>query len=326
MTRINRPYVGIPTFLRSELLEDISDLDAMIAVLGVPFDEGSPFLSGSRMGPRALREQSLRFSGRPGIYELESGQEFLRAEVEGGLIADVGDTDIYPTNPERTFQGQTEMVWELIDRGAMPVVLGGDHSITFATVRAFDEPIHILQFDAHTDYAPITADLRYTNGHAFRHIAAMPHVQKITQIGIRSLRTSPEQVADIRADGNSIITMAEFRSIGPGGAAASLPEGARCFVSIDIDVLDMPLVPGCVSAEPDGLNYAELRASLQAIAIRLDVVGFDLVEINPMLDVPTGATSYLGAHTIVEFLGHICAQPRWIARRNARIARSDKSA
>lgn len=324
MTRINRPYVGIPTFLRSELLEDITDLDAMIAVLGVPFDEGSPFLPGSRMGPRALREQSLRFSSRPGIYDLESGQEFLRAEVEGGLIADVGDVDIYPTNPERTFQGQTEMVRAIIDRGAMPVVLGGDHSITFATVRAFDEPIHILQFDAHTDYAPITADLRYTNGHAFRHIAAMPHVQKITQIGIRSLRTSPEQIADIRADGNSIITMAEFRSIGSEEIAATLPEGARCFVSIDIDVLDMPLVPGCVSAEPDGLSYAELRATLQAIAARLDVVGFDLVEINPTLDVPTGATSYLGAHTIVEFLGHICAQPRWIERRNARTARSNQ--
>lgn len=321
MTRINRPYVGIPTFLRSKAVEEIGDLDAMVAVLGVPFDEGSPFLPGSRMGPRALREQSLRFAGRPGFYDLATEREHLREEVGGGLIADVGDVDIYPTNPERTFQGQTEMVRGIIGRGAMPVVLGGDHSITFATVRAFDEPLYILQFDAHTDYAPVTADLRYTNGHAFRHIAAMPHVQQITQVGIRSLRTSPEQVADIRADGNRIITMPEFRKLGPEGIAAALPEGARCFVSIDIDVLDMPLVPGCVSAEPDGLSYAELRAALQAIAVRLDVAGFDLVEINPPLDVPTGATSYLGAHTVIEFLGHICAQPRWAARRNARTAR-----
>ena len=322
MARINRPYVGIPTFLRSKAVEDLADLDAMVAILGVPFDEGSPFLPGSRMGPRALREQSLRFAGRPGFYDLATEKEYLREEAERGLIADVGDVDIYPTNPERTFQGQTEMVRGILARGAMPVILGGDHSITFATIRAFDEPIHILQFDAHTDYAPITADLSYTNGHAFRHIAAMPHVEQITPVGIRSLRTSPEQVADIRADGNRIITMAEFRKLGPDGIAAALPHDARCFVSLDIDVLDMPLVPGCVSAEPDGLNYAELRATLQAIAVRLDVAGFDLVEVNPPLDVPTRATSYLGAHTVIEFLGHICAQPRWAARRSARAGRS----
>jgi hypothetical protein len=96
----------------------------------------------------------------------------------------------------------------------MPVVLGGDHSITFATVRAFAEPIHIIQFDAHTDYAPITDALRFTNGHAFRHIAAMSHVTGITQIGIRSLRTSPEQLADIRRDGHRIATIEHFRTAG----------------------------------------------------------------------------------------------------------------
>jgi agmatinase len=319
--RLNRPYVGIPTFLRAKTVEDISNLDAMIAVMGVPFDEGSPFLPGTRMGPRALREQSLRFAGRPGIYDVTTGLEYLRAEVEDSLISDVGDVDIFPTNPEKTFQGQTDLVRAILGRGAMPVVLGGDHSITFATVRAFDEPIYIIQFDAHTDYATITSDLRYTNGHAFRHIAAMPHVKQITQIGIRSLRTSPEQVADIVADGNRIVPVKELRELGPERVVESLPEGARCFVSIDIDVLDMPLVPGCVSAEPDGLNYSELRAALQVIAGRLDVVGFDLVEINPPLDVPTGATSYLGAHIVIEFLGQICAQPRWCARRDARVVR-----
>ena len=104
-------------------------------------------------------------------------------------------------------------------------------------------------------------------------------------------------------------------SWGPWGLAELLPEGARCYVSIDIDVLDLPLVPGCVSAEPNGMSYAELRDDLFALAEHLDIVGFDLVEVNPQLDVGTGITSYLAAHTILEFLGRICAQPRWIARR-----------
>lgn len=318
MPRINRPYVGIPSFLRSSIVEDVGKLDAMIAVLGIPFDEGSPFLPGSRMAPRTLREHSLRFAGRPGFYDVETGREYLREEVIGGLIADAGDADVYPTNPERTFEGVTALVQKLLDRGALPVVLGGDHSITFSVVRAFNEPIHVLQFDAHTDYAPITEDLRFTNGHAFRHITAMPHVTGLTQFGIRSIRTSPEQVADIRADGNKIITMAAFKKMTPEDVAATLPKDTRCYVSIDVDVLDMSLVPGCVSGEPDGMSYMQLRSSLQAIARHLDVVGFDFVEVNPSLDVGTGATSYLGAHTVIEFLGHICDQPRWVSRRDAR--------
>ena len=108
--------------------------------------------------------------------------------------------------------------------------------------------------------------------------------------------------------------MTEFREMGPDGIAGVVPRDARVYVSIDIDVLDLPLVPGCVSAEPNGASYAELRDSLVAVAQHTDVVGFDLVEVNPQLDVGTGATSYLAAHTILEFLGWICDQPRWIAR------------
>jgi len=91
-------------------------------------------------------------------------------------------------------------------------------------------------------------------------------------------------------------------------------------ISIDVDAMDMSLVPGCVSAEPNGLTYPELRDSLKAIAERHDIAGFDFVEVNPPLDVGTGVTAYLGALTVVEFLGNICAQPRWTARRNTRRA------
>jgi agmatinase len=90
-----------------------------------------------------------------------------------------------------------------------------------------------------------------------------------------------------------------------------VPDGARCYVSIDVDALDMTLTPGCVSAEPNDLSYAELRDTLRSIAERTEVIEFDLVEVNPLLDVPTGMTSYLAAHTVIEFLGRICDQPWW---------------
>ncbi|MGH2405638.1 MAG: arginase family protein [bacterium] len=102
-----------------------------------------------------------------------------------------------------------------------------------------------------------------------------------------------------------------------------VPRNARCYVSLDIDVLDLPLVPGCVSAEPNGMVYAELRDTLFALTEHAEIVGFDLVEVNPLLDVGTGITSYLAAHTMLEFLGRICDQPRWIAARHARGAKHE---
>jgi agmatinase len=128
---------------------------------------------------------------------------------------------------------------------------------------------------------------------------------------------------DSLRDGNRVVTMEDFRDRGDEGVLEGIPDGARCYVSIDIDALDISLTPGCVSAEPNGLSYAELRDSLSAVAERTEVIGFDLVEVNPLLDVPTGLTSYLAAHTVIEFLGRICDQPWW---RDGREARAGKRA
>jgi agmatinase len=315
-SRLDRPFVGIPSFLRSKICTDLDDLDAAIAIMGVPFDEGSPFLAGSRMGPRALREHSLRFgSANKGFYNPETDKQYLEYEMANSLIADTGDADILPTNVEKTFENVSAMTRRILDRGAMPVVLGGDHSITYPIVRAFDTPLHVVHFDAHTDYAPFIHDLRFTNQHAFRHISPMKHVLSLTQVGIRSLREGREYSGDSIRDGNRVITMSEFHRLTPVGIAAIVPVEAPCYVSIDVDVLDLSLVPGCVSAEPNGMMYGELRDTLKALAERANVIGFDFVEVNPQLDVGTGITSYLGVHTVIEFLGHICDQPRWIAKR-----------
>jgi agmatinase len=317
---MNYPFVGIPSFLRAAISTDLEQLDADVAVMGVPTDEGSPFMPGSRFGPRGIREQSLRFYGDGrGYYDPQVRRRFLEHEMTHGRLVDVGDADILPTNVADTFHNVTAMTRQLLDRGALPLVLGGDHAISFPVVRAYGEPLHVVHFDAHLDYAPFIHGLEFTNGHAFRHIAHLDQVQSLTQVGIRSLRTREQQHADTLGDGNRVVTMEEFRDLRTRLVEA-LPTDARCYVSLDIDVLDLPLVPGCVSAEPNGMSYAELRETLFALAEHTQIVGFDLVEVNPQLDVGTGITSYLAAHTILEFLGRICDQPRWIARRGEREA------
>ncbi len=314
------PFTGIPSFLRAPIQTDLELLDADIAVMGTPTDEGSPFIPGSRFGPRGIREHSLRF-GRHGYYDHRLGKSFLEYELVNKRIVDVGDADVLPTNVEDTFANITAMTRAVLARGALPVVLGGDHAVSFPVVRAYGEPLHVVHFDAHIDYAPFLHGYEYTNSHAFRHIHHMPHVRGITQVGIRSLRNRRGWIEDSIGDGNRVVTMAGMRELGPSGLVGTLPRATPVYVSIDIDVLDLPLVPGCVSAEPNGMAYAELRDILIELAQYTEIVGFDLVEVNPQIDIGSGITSYLAAHTILEFLGHICDQPRWVARREARAHR-----
>ena len=320
--KLNRPFSGIPSFLRAPIETRLDALDADIAVFGIPFDEGSPFLAGSRMGPRSIREHSLRFAADAGFYDPVTGRTYLEYEMANKTIADVGDVDVWPTDVRSTFDNTTDLTRAVLAKGAMPVALGGDHSVTYPIVKAYEdqEPLHVIHFDAHIDYSPFIHDLRFTNVHAFRHIAPMQHVLSLTQVGIRSLRSVESEIRDSIDDGNRVMTIREFRDVGPDGVAETVSRDARTYVSIDIDVLDLSLVPGCVSAEPNGMNYAELRDTLEAIAERCDVVGLDLVEVNPTLDVGVGITSYLAAHTVLEFLGNICRQPRWERRREARAA------
>jgi agmatinase len=309
------PGVGVPTFLRSRLVGDLAGLDADIAVLGIPSDEGSPYKPGSRFGPRAIREHSLRFgAGGEGFHDPQTRETYLEREMSKGRIVDAGDVPILPTNVADTFTCITDTVQTIVSQGALPVMLGGDHALPFPIVRGFSQPLHVFQFDAHLDYEPFSYGLEMTNGHAFRHIARMPHVQSLTQIGIRSIRNPQSTFYESISDGNHVVTMDEYESEGPECILGAVPAGAPCYVTIDIDVLDISLVPGCMSGEPDGMSYSALRDGLALLAERMQIVGFDLCEVNPLLDVATGVTSYLATYTILEFLGHICRQPHFHER------------
>jgi agmatinase len=317
--RVDAPFVGIPSFLRSRIIGPEDDFAAEIAIIGAPTDEGSPFMPGSRFGPRALREHSLRFvHSTPGYFDPNRDRSYLGREMGEGLIVDLGDADVVATNIPYSFDSITALTSRALGKGALPVVLGGDHAISYPVVRAYERDLCVVHFDAHLDYMPFVHGTSMTNQHAFRHIAHMPNVRGLIQVGIRSLRNSEEMWNDTRSDGNTVVTMAKYREIGPEQVARLVPSGADCYVSIDLDVLDLALVPGCVSAEPEGMSYGELRDSLIALTQRTRVVGFDLVEVNPMLDVGTGVTAYLGAHTIIEFLGHICDSEIWHADTVAR--------
>ena len=308
---LNLPFVGIPTYLRSPHVTDLTALDADIAVLGVPSDEGSPWYPGARMAPRQIREMSVRYAEygptqrRGGYYDLDEDRRYLVNETAQSRIVDCGDVDIVYTNPTRTMENVTTAVRHILDAGALPVVFGGDHAITWGVVRAYDQPLTVLHLDAHLDYRPFTHGAEFGNGSPIRKMASLPHVEHFVQVGMRSMRMSQDDLAEARSGGNDVVTMRDFRGLGAERVLDSLTSSGPVYVSIDIDVLDMPLVPGCASAEPDGFGYAELKQLLFAVARETEVVGFDIVEINPMLDVRANNTSLLGAQLALELMARV---------------------
>jgi agmatinase len=304
--RHDKAFVGIPTFLRSPYCADLDQLKPCWAVLGMPFDEGSPFAPGSRFGPRSIREHSLRFNSA-GVFDCTRRTPLLTGAVRQGYVTDIGDVDVIPGSPSRSLRNLTDTIARVLEQGARPLTIGGDHTVTFPVVRAFKEPMHVIQFDAHLDYSPVTQGLGDHNAQSFRRLHSLAHVQSLTQIGIRGLRNDERDLHDALEHGSHIVHMPQLRDQGAAAVLSHIPAGASVYVSIDIDGYDSSLTPGCVSAEPGGITFDQMEQLLDVVGSRFNVRGFDLVEVNPQLDVGTGVTSYLAAHTLIGLLGRIFA-------------------
>ncbi|MCE5972135.1 agmatinase [Sinirhodobacter sp. WL0062] len=307
--RLNLPFVGIATFGKRPYVEDWSKIDADIAILGAPFDFGTQFRSGARFGPRSVREASTLFSfGHAGAYDHEDDAVYLGGDVR---MVDIGDADIVHTDTETSHANIEAGVRAILKAGALPVVIGGDHSINIPCIRAFDEtcakdgPIHIVQIDAHLDFVDVRHGVRHGHGNPMRRAAEKDFVSGITALGIRNVSsTTQEGYEAARAMGDDILSVRQVRRLGSEGVLARIPKGARIYVTIDIDGFDPSIAPGTGTPSHGGFLYYEVLEILQGIAREHDVVGIDLVEVAPDYD-PTGSTPILAAQVLLNFLGFI---------------------
>jgi agmatinase len=306
---VNLPSTGIASFCKAPIVEDFDNLSADVAVLGIPWDESTGFRPGSRLGPREIRQYSVRFPLQKGIgfWDVDFGRRFL-ADVN---LVDTGDVDIVYTDLSRTFDLITDSVSAILDRGAMPVLLGGDHSVAFPIVRALSryKPLSVVHIDAHLDYTDSIHGVRYSNSSPFKRISELEFVGQIAQIGMRGLRGSEPAFSDSNSRGNTLVMASEVRERGVDAVLERIPDLGPTYVSIDIDALDPSVAPGTGSPEPDGLAHWQLKKLLRGIAARArgQVVGFDLVEVNPLIDT-SGLTALVATTTILGFLGAIFEQ------------------
>ena len=304
--RLDLPFVGHCTFGKRPVCLDWERLEADVAVLGVPFDMGTQYRSGARFGPRAIREASTLFSfGHDGAYDHEDDATFL--PLDDVRIVDVGDADIVHTDTAKSHANAEQAVRKILERGAMPLVLGGDHAVNIPCIRAFSEhgPIHLVQIDAHLDFVDVRHGVREGHGNPMRRAAEQPHVTGLSQIGIRNVSsTARDGYEDARKRGSSILSVRQARRLGTQGVLDGIPRGARYYVTIDIDGFDPSIAPGTGTPSHGGFLYYEVMELLQGLAKQGDVVGIDLVEVAPAYD-PSGVTGFLAAQVLLNFLGYI---------------------
>lgn len=302
--RLNLPFVGISTFGKSPYQPDWDAIDADVAVMGAPFDFGTQWRAGARFGPRAVREASTLFSfGHAGAYDHEDDVTYL----EGVRMVDIGDADIVHTDTARSHANIEAGVRAILKAGALPVVIGGDHSVNIPCIRAFDGagPIHIVQIDAHLDFVDERHGVRFGHGNPMRRAAEQAHVTGLSQFGIRNVSsTAKEGYEAARAMGSDILSVRQIRALGIEATLARIPEGARYYVTIDIDGFDPSIAPGTGTPSHGGFVYYEVLEFLAGLAKRGTVVGIDLVEVAPDYD-HTGTTAILAAQVLLNFIGRI---------------------
>jgi len=288
-------YVGIPSFLMAPICLDLDELDADIAVLGMPYDMGTAVRGGARFGPRGVREASSYWAhAYEGWYDPIRDEHFLGSQWK---IVDCGDVDVLHTLYEQSFKNCEAAVRKIISKGAIPFVIGGDHAITIPTVRAFDsfEDVCIIQFDAHMDFTFAPAGIKEGQGSPMRRASEMDHIGKMMQIGIRGIGSSQiSDFEDAREYGSKIVTSHEVRTKGVDHVIEKIPNAKNYYITFDIDCLDPTLANGCGSPQAYGLFYEEVIPIIEAIAYKGDVVGFDMVEVAPPYDTHQLTAQYAG--------------------------------
>jgi agmatinase len=293
------PHTGIATFCKSPYVPDVSQLDADIAVMGIPYDEATAMRPGSRQAPRAIRDASTRFGflgqGR-GFYDINRDRTLMK----DARIVDCGDADVIYFDQDRNFRLIQNLVGAILKRDALPVVLGGDHSISYPVLRAYEafRPLRVILIDAHLDYKDELLGLRFTNNSPFRRAFELPFIEQIISFGIRGIKSTDQELRESRDHGNLVFSNYDVMEQGINTLFEQIPDDlGNYYVSIDIDGLDPSICPGTESPEAEGLTFTQVKQIVQQAAPRGKLVGVDLVEVNPYLD-----HSELTAHMAVQLL------------------------
>ncbi|MCH9713468.1 MAG: agmatinase [Cyanobacteria bacterium] len=301
-------YAGINTFMKAPYIEDVKRVGEFdVAVVGVPHDSGTTYRPGTRFGPQGIRRISALYTP----YNYEMGVD-LREQIR---LCDVGDIFTIPANNEKSFDQISKGIAHVFASGAFPIILGGDHSIGFPTLRGVcrhlgDKKVGIIHFDRHVDTQEIDLDERMHTCPWF-HATNMANApaKNLVQLGIGGWQVPREGVKVCRERGTNVLTVTDICEMGLEAAAQFAIEratdGTDCvYISFDIDCIDAGFVPGTGWPEPGGLLPREALKLLQLIVRNVPVCGLEVVEVSPPYDV-SDMTSLMACRVICDTMAHL---------------------
>jgi agmatinase len=308
-------YAGLLTFCGLAYTEDPVELQGVdVAIIGAPMDELVSDRAGARAGPRAIRAAS----SFPGTH--------LEAQIDPYAalrVVDFGDAPVLPADPLASHAAIEQIVATVLAAGAIPVVLGGDHSIAEPDIRACAAahgPVGLVHFDAHTDTARDLLGAELSHGTPMYKLVESGHVDasRYVQIGLRGYWPDQDVFEWQRQRGITSLFMHDVRAAGIASiverAIAIVGEGPA-FVSVDVDVLDPAFAPGTGTPEPGGMSSADLLWACRAIATGVHVIGAEIVEVNPTAIGSSDITALVAARVVSELLTGVATARRPIPLR-----------
>ena len=292
------PRTGHATLLYSELVTDLDNLKADIAVIGMPFGSAygaRSFTNDQTNAPQPIRDVTDRIVRAPGHFDFDidgpllQGRSDIRFVDCGDVIPDLG-------KPGHHYRRVELAVRQILKGGGLPIVLGGDHGITTPVLRAYSEsgPITLVHVDAHLDglSSPI------------RRASEMKHVVRIVQIGLRAQGSGrPEDYETARRYGAELISAYELHDIGIDAVLARIPDGGNYYLSIDADGMDPTIMPAVDGPAPGGMDFLQARKLIHGLVRKGRVVGMDIVEIQPSKDNASKLTLVTAGRLIVNLIG-----------------------
>jgi agmatinase len=300
------PKIGQPTFLFSELALDLDALKADIAFLGIPYGSAYSFEDitndQSRM-PTAMRQASDRIVRGLERYDFDLGGPLydgrnIRAVDCGDVRTDILDMKSHVARAEQA-------VRKILEAGALPIVLGGDHAIPIPVLRAFEGrgPITLVHIDQHLDWRDEFNGVTDGLSSPIRRASEMAHIGEIFQVGLRATGSARvEEVEAARAYGAHLITAYELHDVGMDAILERIPAGGRYYITIDLDGMDSADAPAVAAPMPGGVTFLQARKLVRGLVQKGRVVGMDLVEITPKHDV-NNITCITAGRLIVNLIG-----------------------
>lgn len=296
-------YCGISTFMNQPYTKDVSGAD--VAIVGIPFEMGTA--PGNIFAPKEIRNVSWLLRSTSSLHMIDV--------LENLNIVDYGDMMVFTGDYEESFPRIEQELGEILEKGVIPISMGGCHSITYPQLKAMQQYHHdiaLIQIDAHTDTHDVYfGKQRYTSGSFVRRAIEDQIIDPASsiQVGIRGTMYSTNDIKQSQDLGIEVITTDEMVDFGIKETVARIRQrvgNKKVFLTFDMDVVDPAFAPGTARAEPGGLTSREVLGLLKGLA-GLNFIGFDTAEVNPSHD-SSNQTTILAANVIFEFLALIAIQ------------------